>query len=87
MTAFLLPSVVVSCYIFDIWILPMKSVETFVSLAFSGTKLKNHCLLLFSSCIIDIIFFGFGCFLAITYASNFSGIIHFFMTVSIGNLT
>jgi len=38
------------------------------------------------SCITDMAFFGVGFFLAITYTSNFSAIIHFFITDAIGKL-
>jgi len=84
LSASLFPLIVVACYVFDVWFLPMRSLEVLIS--WNLPDLRRNSTQVVLSSIIDLACFGLGTFLAITYASNFSAIIHFFMTDAIGKL-
>jgi len=79
-----LPLIVIAFYVFDIWILPMKTWTVLMDWHCPGLKRRPLQVLL--SCIIDILGFGLGTFLGATYASNFSAIIHLFITDAVGKL-
>jgi len=83
----LLIAFVIGCYAFDIFVLPIRTVEVMMaelvqSNSNSTTNLLNKAI----CCITDIIGFALSSFLAITYASNYSGILHLFITDAIGKL-
>jgi len=80
----LFPLIVIACYVFDIWILPMKTWMVLMDWYFPAFKEGLWQVVL--SCTIDIVCFGLGIFLGATYASNFSAVIHLFMTDAIGKL-
>jgi len=82
--AALLTVAVVGLYIFDVFVLPIKSVDVLVAWHFP--TYTKYALVMLSSFIADVVNSGLGMFLTITYASNYSSILHFFITDSIGKL-
>jgi len=84
LSASLFPLMVIPCYVFDIWILPMRTLEALMNWHLSDLERSVAQIVL--SCVTDMAFFAIGLFLAITYTSNFSAIIHFFITDAIGKL-
>jgi len=80
----LLVVVVIGCYVFDIFVLPIRTAEFMMAeLVPSST---NDTLQKVICCITDIIGFVLSSFLGVTYASNYSGILHLFITDAIGKL-
>jgi len=75
---------VIGLYIFDVFVLPIKSVDILVAWYLPNWTRCASVLLI--SFIADVVNFGLGMFLTITYVSNFSFILHFFITDLIGKL-
>jgi len=82
-SATLLSVVVIGCYIFDIVVLPIRAMDVLMAWHLDGNGNLFYTLVCWC---VDLIFVGQGAFLAITYASNYAGIIHLFITDSIGKL-
>jgi len=75
------PFVIISWYILDIWILPMRTFQILIAGHAAGfTRYVTQAF----SCMIDILCAAWGYFLGLTYGTNFSAIIHLFMTDAIG---
>jgi len=79
------PVTIVACHVYDVWIMPMKTLEILMAWHVRGGYTENIARSFFS-CISDVLFCGLGCFLGVTYATNFSQIIHLFMADAIGKL-
>jgi len=80
----LLTVVVIGFYIFDVFVLPIRTVDVLIAWYLPHfTKYTSNTLI---SLITDIVNYGLGIFLGATYASNFSCILHLFITNSIGKL-
>jgi len=74
----------IGCYTFDIFVLPMRTVDVLV--AWYLPHFNRHTFKMLMSLIADIVNYGLGCFLGITYVTNYSYILHLFITDSIGKL-
>jgi len=83
-SAGLLTLVLIGCYIFDIFSLPIRSFDVLIALHFP--HFKKHIFLSLISFITDIVNYGLGLFLAVTYASNFFCILNLFITDTIKKL-
>jgi len=76
--------VIIGFYIFNVLVLPIRSVE--VLMDWYLPHISKYGLHSFISFITDIVNCGLGNFLGITYVSNYFCILHFFITDSIGKL-
>jgi len=81
LSASLFPLIVTACYAFDVWCLPMRAFEVLMDGYLDDIETHVSQIVF---CTIDVVFFGVGSFLAITFCSNFSGIVHFFITDAVG---
>jgi len=85
LSVLLQPLVIIACYVFETWILPMKTLE--VITGWHLPEFKHLCRLdRVLSCILDIVCFGRGNFLAVTYVTNVSLMIPFFIPDAIWKL-
>jgi len=75
---------VIGFYIFDVFVLPIRTVE--VLLDWYYPNFATYPLHRFIPFVTDIVSYGLGIFVAITYSSNYSSILHLFITDSIGKL-
>jgi len=82
--AALLTVVVIGFYIFGVFVLPIRTVEVLV--VWYLPHFTRHPLQTFFTLITDIVNYGLGNFLAVTYISNFFCILHFFITDTLGRL-
>jgi len=80
----LISLIVIASYLVDVWFLPMRTFEVLMEWFLPSFTSKITLVVL--SCIVDIVGVGLICFLGITDATNFSAIIHLFMTDGIGKL-
>jgi len=82
--AALLTVVVIGFYIFDVFVLPIRTVEGLV--AWYLPQFTRHPLQPLISFVTDILNYGLGCFLAVPYVTNYFSILHLLITASIGKL-
>jgi len=82
--AALLTVVVIGFYIFDVFVLPIRTVEVLV--AWYIPHFTRNALHTFVSFITGIVNYGLSWFLAMAYVSNYFCILHLFITDSIGKL-
>jgi len=82
--AALLTVVVVGFYIWDVFVLPIKTVE--VLMAWYLPHFTRYALHNFVSFVTDIVSYGHSWFLAMTFVSNYISIFNFFITDSIEKL-
>jgi len=68
----------IGCHIFDVYILPIRTIDVLV--AWHLPHFAGYTLPTLISFIVDIVNFGLGMFLGSTFASNFGCILHFFIT-------
>jgi len=77
----LLVFVVIGLYMFDVFVLPMRTVDVLV--AWYLPHYTRHALQTFVSFVTDIFGYGLNGFVGVTYASNYFCILHLFITDSI----
>jgi len=80
----LLPFAVIGCYTFDVFVLPIMTVDVLVG--WYLPHFTGYALSMLISVITDVVNFSLGKFLGTTYASNFCVILPLFIADSIGKL-
>jgi len=76
--------VVIGFYIFDVCVLPIRTVD--ILMYWCRPHFTKYALNTFICFIIDIVNHALGIFLAATYVTNYSCILHLFITDTIGKL-